>query len=734
MAGDTLPPVVAKLVADADDFMRTFAEAEAVAKSSMSDTESSTHSSTENMSRDLDHLSDVWVDDTGKARDAQGQLVKVSQGDWTELGRRAEDGSRDVQTSMRRVSTETDSVTTHLDRLAGDAKVPLSSLSRDFDDVSSSVKKATEDIVPDLDQIGGSSEKTGEQGKGAFAMLQGALSSVASYAMVAAVVILGPAALGGIIIGLGLVETAIMAVPAALGTFVALMATVKLATNGVSQAIQDGWKDANSAAFKKDMKGLTGQAQDFVTSILGLKPALADLQRTVQNVFFSGLDKKVAALSGLFSGPLKTGLDAVAGGINTVAKHFADWLANPDVGPGKTLQQFLKNVGDIITSLSPGVTRFADAILKLANDASPFFDTVAGIFDQISTDLDNWVSNDGVGTIGQDFKTLGDTLKGVVPLIEKLGKMFAQTLADPGTQKALKDMFKTLKDVINDIGPSIPFLVQSFDEWMKAIDKLAPVIGGIVLALGVLSADIAVIIQVVAWCVKAFVGYFQWLYDMLVGHSIIPDLVNGISGWIKKLAAIPEWFLGWFKKAASAVTNGANSILSVVKGLPGRISGALGNLGGLLYNRGMQIVQGLVNGIQSAAGWLMSVAEGLASKVESAFSKVLKYGSPSKVFIERGQQIVQGLVLGITGQQYNATRAAAGLAGMTAAGFGTPSLAATAASIGASSLSAGGSGLSAALAGLSFEATINIDGQPVYQGLVKLAQRHKGRNTSTMFT
>jgi phage-related minor tail protein len=31
------------------------------------------------------------------------------------------------------------------------------------------------------------------------------------------------------------------------------------------------------------------------------------------------------------------------------------------------------------------------------------------------------------------------------------------------------------------------------------------------------------------------VGFFTWLYNELVGHSIIPDLINGIVDWFKSL-------------------------------------------------------------------------------------------------------------------------------------------------------------------------------------------------------
>jgi hypothetical protein len=421
----------------------------------------------------------------------------------------------------------------------------------------------------------------------------------------------------------------------------------------------------------------------------------------------------------------------VATGVNTVAKHFLDWLANPDVGPGNTLQQFLKNVGDIITSLSPGVTRFADAILKLANDASPFFDTVAGIFDQISTDLDNWVSGDGVSTIGADFKVLGDTLKGVVPLVEQVGKMLVKSLADPNTKQAIQDTLKTVSDLLKGIGPSLPVMVKAFDQWVKAIDAVMPAITGMIEALSGISLALAYLTKAGEFFVIMFQQAWQWLYDELVGHSIIPDLVNGITGWLSKLGAIPGWFLGWFKKAASAVSSATGSIISTVRGLPGRISSALGNLGGLLYDRGRQIVQGLVNGIQSAADWLIQVASHLAAEVSGAFASVLGIASPSKVFIEHGMNIVAGLVAGMQGESGYATRAAAGLAGMTAAGFGTPTLAATAASIG--SATGAGGGPPGAGGDTVVNLTAHLDGQVVYQRLVTIAQRHKGRNVTTQF-
>ena len=30
-------------------------------------------------------------------------------------------------------------------------------------------------------------------------------------------------------------------------------------------------------------------------------------------------------------------------------------------------------------------------------------------------------------------------------------------------------------------------------------------------------------------------GFFKWLYNVLVGNSIIPDLINGVVAWFFKL-------------------------------------------------------------------------------------------------------------------------------------------------------------------------------------------------------
>ena len=87
--------------------------------------------------------------------------------------------------------------------------------------------------------------------------------------------------------------------------------------------------------------------------------------------------------------------------------------------------------------------------------------------------------------------------------------------------------------------------------------------------------------------VQGVVGFFQWLFNQLVGHSIIPDLINLIFAYFNFLANLPGMVFGFL-----------NGVVQHFRDLPGWIMGALGNLGNLLFGAGMNLILGLVRGIQ----------------------------------------------------------------------------------------------------------------------------------------
>jgi len=170
----------------------------------------------------------------------------------------------------------------------------------------------------------------------------------------------------------------------------------------------------------------------------------------------------------------------------------------------------------------------------------------------------------------------------------------------------------------------------AWDDLVAAIQPILPIlkfvgmiIGGVVIvallalvgAIRVLAAALKIVIDVLSWLVEAIiggavtawntlygivegfvngvVGFFQWLYDVLIGNSIIPDLLNGIIQWwkngvkwltdiwnkIRKTAiaiweGIKKWFISHVKSILNALVSWAadmmtrwNKFWSTVRGL-----------------------------------------------------------------------------------------------------------------------------------------------------------------------
>lgn len=116
--------------------------------------------------------------------------------------------------------------------------------------------------------------------------------------------------------------------------------------------------------------------------------------------------------------------------------------------------------------------------------------------------------------------------------------------------------------------------------------------GGLFLAVGGLIGGF----------VEGVIGYFTDLFDALVGHSIIPDMINGIINWFQQL---PE-------RALSAISSFASSIGSFFT-----------NLASQAVSWGSDMINNFISGLTNAAGGLISKAESIAGQVSSIlhFSK-----------------------------------------------------------------------------------------------------------------
>ncbi|KAB1149231.1 hypothetical protein F7R91_05590 [Streptomyces luteolifulvus] len=118
------------------------------------------------------------------------------------------------------------------------------------------------------------------------------------------------------------------------------------------------------------------------------------------------------------------------------------------------------------------------------------------------------------------------------------------------------------------------------------------------------------------WIKEYIVEPFQWLYDKLVGHSIIPDLVRGIIGWFTSLwtktkeifTGLKSWLVDTWKNLWGSIRARWDSFWS---GLKSAVSGA------------WKWVRDSVSGLRTAiSGTWNGLWNGARDKISSIFTTI----------------------------------------------------------------------------------------------------------------
>ena len=225
--------------------------------------------------------------------------------------------------------------------------------------------------------------------------------------------------------------------------------------------------------------------------------------------------------------------------------------------------------------------------------------------------------------------------------------------------------------LINLFSGLIKFFTGLFTgDWGKMWDGVVDILTGIgQMIVGLIGGLVAGVIGFFVGMVDGVINAAKYLWDVLVGHSIIPDMVNGILDWIGKLpgrvigfftnmvqgaiqwavnmytnvkaeveamvsavvsflAGLPSRAIGaisslagqmlskakeWMDNMKRGVENGWNAVNSFFGGIPGRILGALGNLGGLLVGAGRTILDGFLSGLRNGFNAVKNFVGGIAS-------------------------------------------------------------------------------------------------------------------------
>lgn len=301
-------------------------------------------------------------------------------------------------------------------------------------------------------------------------------------AAVFAVAELGPAALG-----------LLAAVPAALGLIVGALGTVKLAFNGVGDAIKAAFS-GDPAKYAEALKKLAPAAREVVGEINAFRPAFHALQQDIQQTFFVQLEGSLRRLLTTLLPTVRTGLHGLAIEFGQVGKAVLTSFSSP--GARNDLATIFANSRKAVDPLIPLLGALVRAFLQLAAAAGPFLTTLVEKLARAGVVFADFISRAASnGNLAQFFDTALELLQRFGSLLGNVGSILLSVFDAATTDGAsVLGVLQTLVEVLAQffqtaagqavLATLVQLLVALGNVITAVLIPLLPALGGLIQALG----------------------------------------------------------------------------------------------------------------------------------------------------------------------------------------------------------------------------------------------------------
>ncbi|MFJ9037996.1 peptidoglycan DD-metalloendopeptidase family protein [Streptomyces sp. NPDC102406] len=323
-----------------------------------------------------------------------------------------------------------------------------------------------------------------------------------------------------------------------------------------------------AAAGGGDFFGVIGAVIKEINRIV----QLPEVQGALTEIF-----KAISAVAGLLAGALGSAIQAVLPILAELAPVVTDLteILGPVVRDlvknlgaalmpvaqalGPVLVVAAQAIGALVTAVSPLLPVVGELVAALLPPLIPLIETVSMIFAQLAP-----IIQLAANVLGVVLKPIIQALTGVVvaiaqafaqqfmvilrqliPLIPQLIPVVVQ-LADSILQillaitPLLPQILTLSVMMIAQMLPALLPLVGPLTQLSLLLTKLAtwvivqivvPALAGLIAFLTSMRKKMQPAVDAVKWLTEKIAGFFKWLYDILLGHSIIPDIVNGATRW-----------------------------------------------------------------------------------------------------------------------------------------------------------------------------------------------------------
>jgi TP901 family phage tail tape measure protein len=282
---------------------------------------------------------------------------------------------------------------------------------------------------------------------------------------------------------------------------------------------------------------------------LGREGGIGDQASAIDD-FTKQIQDETKKLFGMFDflSPIKKAWNAAWGWIKTTLGPLAGFLGQWFMSLFKGINNPLDGINfdgwfDGVKSLGDAVVGFFQAVWRLIGPpikeiGKVFQDAFERAMDKIGPALakfkDLWVPIQKLWLeIVPVLKVLGAIIGGVLLLAFNIIINVLKEALGP----ILNWIIDIITAVIDILRGLITFVVGVFTgDWSMAWEGIKTVWKGVWDAIwSTLKNAVLLLWGIIKGLVEGIVGFFEWVYDELVGHSIIPDLVNAIVDWFKKM-------------------------------------------------------------------------------------------------------------------------------------------------------------------------------------------------------
>lgn len=637
---------------------------------------------------------------------------------YVELEARGErEAARDIKNALDDIEKDAKSISNEINKAFADV----------FDDISTESKKATDNIVKDIERqssvwqrtsnfISTTVRTTVNNAKASissfastttqsFTQIRNAANNVrvsitsvtdkvkaaldaikpsteaASRALAGLGIAGGPTGLAAILSVILLLTPAIIAlggaaldlvgiiglIPAAGGAAAASLAALLLTFNGIGDAVK-ALASGDIDKINKAFAGLSPSAQSFARELNALRAPLDSLRKTVQEAFFSRFNGQLTILTNALLPTLKSGLSGISTEFARIGISLIDvFKSNENI---KIFNDLFTSTANIISGLRGPITSLVDALIKSIGAGLPFLERF--------------------------FKALGDG-------ISKFATFITSSIDSGGFTKFLEDSFTTLRDLgdllkavgsltgtlFGDAGDEGRSFIESITLAITKLDEFLQTAEGREELDNFVNASIALgagIVKLVEGLVL-LIGWVNALRDALssvvggftTAWNAVTNFFSSLWSWVQSVgAAIGSFFTStgalfagigqWFVDAYNSVVSFGGQVVAFFVALPGRIVSAAQALPGILGNFFLTLLDTAAYNIGYGLGIIVRFFMELPGRIVSGISSLISlvgnvFTNVSVTVISTVTRFIASTVAFFAGLPTRVGTAIAGLAG-----------------------------------------------------------------------